>query len=49
MVEKVLVLGDRGLVSFTHMTLLMDRKLEGYFRVPQKQVLEGRGNAAPAS
>lgn len=44
--EKALVLGDRGLVSFTHIALLLDRGLQGCFRLPRGQVVFGRGRAA---
>jgi hypothetical protein len=43
---KVLVLGDRGLVSFTHMALLLERGLHGCFRLPKGQVVRGRGRAS---
>jgi len=44
--KKVLVLADRGLVSFTHMALLLDQGLAGCFRLPKGQVVHGRGHAA---
>ena len=43
---QVLVLGDRGLVSFTHLALLGDRGGHGCFRLPKGQVVFGRGRAS---
>lgn len=41
-----LLLGDRGLVSFTHMTLLMTRGFQGCFRLPRCQVVFNRGKGS---
>jgi hypothetical protein len=38
-----LMLGDRGLVSFAHLALLLGQGLEGCFRLPRGQVVRGRG------
>jgi histone H3/H4 len=43
---RSLLMGDRGLVSFTHMALLMARGLEGCFRLPRWQVVQGRGKGS---
>ena len=41
-----LLLGDRGLVSFTHMALLIKSGIQGCFRLPRRQVVRGRGKAS---
>jgi hypothetical protein len=41
-----LLLGDRGLVSFTHLALLLRAGLHGCFRLPRGQVTFGRGKAS---
>jgi hypothetical protein len=41
-----LLLGDRGLVSFTHMALLMANGFEGCFRLPRWQVVFNRGKGS---
>lgn len=41
-----LLLGDRGLVSFAHMALLLRAGLHGCFRLPRWQVTFGRGKAS---
>jgi hypothetical protein len=41
-----LLLGDRGLVSFAHMTLLIQAGIQGCFRLPRWQVVFNRGNAS---
>jgi len=38
-----LLLGDRGLVSFTHLVLLVKAGIQGCFRLPHWQVAFGRG------
>jgi hypothetical protein len=38
-----LLLGDRGLVSFAHMALLMGAGIQGCFRLPRWQVVFNRG------
>jgi len=40
--EKVLVLGDRGLVSFSPMALLLSQGLQGCFRLPKCQVVKSQ-------
>ena len=40
--ENVLVLGDRGLVSFSHIALLLEQGLHGCFRLPKCQVVRGQ-------
>lgn len=40
-----LLLGDRGLVSFAHVALLIGQGLHGCFRLPRWQVVRGRGKA----
>jgi hypothetical protein len=40
---SALMLGDRGLVSFTHLALLMQQGIHGCFRLPRWQVAFGRG------
>ena len=41
---RSLLLGDRGLVSFTHLALLMAAGLQACFRLPRGQVVRGRGH-----
>jgi Transposase DDE domain len=41
-----LLLGDRGLVSFTHMALLMAGGFQGCFRLPRWQVVFNRGKGS---
>lgn len=41
-----LLLGDRGLVSFTHMALLMAHGFHGCFRLPRWQVVFNRGKGS---
>ena len=41
-----LLLGDRGLVSFTHMALLMAQGFHGCFRLPRWQVVFNRGKGS---
>jgi len=41
-----LLLGDRGLVSFTHLALMMQRGIDGCFRLPRGQVVYARGRAS---
>ena len=41
-----LLLGDRGLVSFTHMALLIQAGIQGCFRLPRWQVVFNRGKAS---
>lgn len=38
-----LLLGDRGLVSFTHLNLMLQVGIDGCFRLPRWQVMFGRG------
>jgi hypothetical protein len=38
-----LMLGDRGLVSFTHLAMLMGLNIHGCFRLPRGQQVRGRG------
>jgi hypothetical protein len=40
---KGLLLGDRGLVSFTHLALLLDAGVHGCFRLPRGRVVRGAG------
>ena len=44
--KNALLLGDRGLVSFAHMALLMDAGAHGCFRLPRWQVTYGRGKCS---
>jgi hypothetical protein len=44
--KNALLLGDRGLVSFAHMVLLMDAEVHGCFRLPRWQVVFGRGKCS---
>jgi hypothetical protein len=46
LVEKALVLGDRGLTSFVHLFLLIRAGHHGCFRLPRGKVTFGRGNAS---
>src|SRR5215204_5508472 len=41
-----LLLGDRGLVSFSHLAMLMAQQIAGCFRLPKGQVVFGRGRAS---
>lgn len=41
-----LLLGDRGLVSFAHMALLIKSGIQGCFRLPRWQVTYGRGRCS---
>jgi hypothetical protein len=41
-----LLLGDRGLVSFAHMALLIQAEIQGCFRLPRWQVVFNRGKAS---
>lgn len=41
--HRALLLGDRGLVSFTHLTLMCQVGIDGCFRLPRWQVMFGRG------
>jgi Transposase DDE domain len=43
---RSLLMGDRGLVSFTHMALLMARGVQGCFRLPRTKVVFGRGKGS---
>jgi hypothetical protein len=38
-----LLMGDRGLVSFAHMALLMAQGMHGCFRLPRDKIVQGRG------
>jgi hypothetical protein len=44
--KNALLLGDRGLVSFAHMTLLINAEIHGCFRLPRWQVVFGRGKCS---
>ena len=44
-----LLLGDRGLVSFTHLALMMARGIHGCFRLPRGKVVRGRGKGSRRS
>jgi hypothetical protein len=41
-----LLMGDRGLVSFTHLALMVRQGIQGCFRLPRGQVVWGRGKAS---
>lgn len=41
-----LLLGDRGLVSFTHLAMLIASGMHGCFRLPRWQVVFGRGKGS---
>ena len=41
--KDAVLLGDRALVSFAHMALLMERGTHGCFRLPRDKVVFGRG------
>lgn len=41
-----LLLGDRGLVSFVHLAMLMQAGIQGCFRLPRWQVVFNRGKAS---
>ena len=41
-----LLLGDRGLVSFTHLAMLIQSGIQGCFRLPRGQVVHGRGKGS---
>jgi hypothetical protein len=41
-----LLLGDRGLVSFTHMAMLIQAETHGCFRLPRGQVVFNRGKGS---
>jgi putative transposase len=41
-----LLLGDRGLVSFVHLAMLIQANLQGCFRLPRDRVTFGRGKAS---
>ena len=44
--KNALLLGDRGLVSFAHMALLIKADVHGCFRLPRWQVVFGRGKCS---
>ena len=44
--KNALLMGDRGLVSFAHMALLMKAGIHGCFRLPRWQVTFGRGQCS---
>ena len=41
--RDALLLGDRGLVSFVHLALLLRAGVHGCFRLPRQQIASGRG------
>jgi transposase len=41
-----LLMGDRGLVSFAHMAMLMAQGLHGCFRLPRDKIVQGRGKGS---
>jgi Transposase DDE domain len=43
---SALMLGDRGLVSFTHLAMLMGQGIQGCFRLPRGQAVFGRGRTS---
>ena len=44
--RNALLLGDRGLVSFTHLVMLTQAGIQGCFRLPRWQVTFNRGRAS---
>jgi hypothetical protein len=41
-----LLMGDRGLVSFVHLAMLMAQGLQGCFRLPRGRIVHGRGTGS---
>jgi hypothetical protein len=41
-----LVMGDRGLISFAHMAMMMAQGLHGCFRLPHDKIVQGRGKGS---